>query len=332
LARRLLLPGAAAAVVLAVVVVVLLLPAGDGGSGPATGGGPRPSRAGGRPPGTELGVATPTLAGVDDFARRAGRRPDVYVYYQAWSLAPTFDAALAQRVTDRGMLPEVTWEPWDPFAGPEQPAYALDRIARGDCDGYVRRWATAIRDWGKPLRLRFAHEMNGSSYPWCAGRSGNSAAGYVAAWRHLHDVFAGAGVGNVRWVWSVNRSKGTTDLASLYPGDGYVDLAGIDGYNGGSEVDYGGWQSFEQVFGGTLAEVAAVTSKPVWLTEMASAERGGDKAAWMKDFFARLRHHPEVVGFTWFNFRKEADWRIESSPASERAFAAGLAATKEGAR
>ena len=57
---------------------------------------------------------------------------------------------------------------------------------------------------------------------------------------------------------------------------------------------------------------------------MGSAEVGGSKAAWLKDFFVQLRQNPDILAFVWFDFNKEADWRVGSSTASARAFAAGV--------
>ena len=44
-------------------------------------------------------------------------------------------------------------------------------------------------NYEKPLYLRFAHEMNGGWFPWGVGTNGNGPADYVAAWRHIHDIF-----------------------------------------------------------------------------------------------------------------------------------------------
>ena len=58
----------------------------------------------------------------------------------------------------------------------------------------------------------------------------------------------------MRWVWSPNAfSAGASwpSLASLYPGDSYVDWVALDGYNDGTDTNAGsgGWQSFTQLFG-----------------------------------------------------------------------------------
>jgi beta-mannanase len=174
--------------------------------------------------------------------------------------------------------------------------------------------------------LRFAHEMNGSWYPWSAGTNGNTARDYVAAWRHLHSVFTAQGVGNVSWNWSPNvPSVGATPLSSLYPGDAHVDQVALDGYNWGTTRPGSTWTAFWDVFSSGVTELRGLTGKPLWIGEVASAEQGGDKAAWIEDMFSSLVQHPEVRGFTWFDFAKETDWRIGSTTASMTAFRAGLA-------
>jgi hypothetical protein len=53
------------------------------------------------------------------------------------------------------------------------------------------------------------------------------------------------------------------------------------------------------------------------IAETASAETGGDKAAWIGSLSATLaREFPAVKALLWFEVSKEADWRAESSPAS----------------
>jgi beta-mannanase len=236
------------------------------------------------------------------------------------------DVSGLEAVTARGAVPVVTWEPWVAGRGVAQPAYSLDRITAGDFDPYLRRWAEGLRAFGRPVMLRFAHEMNGNWYPWSEGVNGNGPGDYVAAWRHVHDLVAAAGTGQVSWVWSPNVAyDGSAPLAALYPGDRYVDWVGLDGYNWGASRPGKRWQSFETIFGPTLAEIAHITRKPLMLGEVASSEVAGDKAAWIADFFAALRRHPQIRAFVWFEHDKETDWRIRSSEAARNAFAAGIA-------
>jgi beta-mannanase len=265
-------------------------------------------------------------ATLDGFEEAAGKRVALVSSYV--SLASThLDTGFADAVWSRGAVPMVTWEPWpDGRLGPRQPQFALRRFLEGDYDGRLREWAESARDWGRPMLLRFAPEMNGDWNSWSPGTNGNTAREYVAVWRHAHDLFAEAGARNVEWVWSPNVETPTsTPLRDLYPGDAYVDWVGVDGYNWGSSRPGMRWQSFRSVFGTTLRAVTKLTSKPVILTEVASTEIGGKKSAWIRDFLSQLRSYPSVVGFVWFQFDKETDWRVDSSMSSRTAFVAGLA-------
>jgi hypothetical protein len=107
-------------------------------------------------------------------------------------------------------------------------------IAAGNWDSYVTSWATAAKNWGHPFFLRFDWEMNAPWFNWGVGNNGTTAAQFVAAWRHVHDIFTSVGASNVTWVWCPNVDPGgkLASLSSLYPGDGYVDWTCLDGYNG----------------------------------------------------------------------------------------------------
>ena len=275
--------------------------------------------------GLAVAGAPTDLAEAASVSSRTGAAIDQVTFYVAWSRGGDFPAADASRITATGAVPELTWEPWDPAAGLDQPAYALDAIAAGRHDAYLRRWAQQIKAWGKPLVIRFAHEMNGDWYPWAEGVNGNAAGDHAAAWRHVVDVFRRAKVGNVTWTWAANVPyAGSTPLSSLYPGDAYVHRVGLDGYNWGTTQPWSTWQSFGEVFGPGVAELRSLTTRPIHVSETGAPEgAGGDKAAWTTDAWAWLDAHPEVRGVTWFSFLKEADWRVDSSDAGLAAWGAG---------
>ncbi len=277
-----------------------------------------------------FGVAVPglptNLAVLDALQSLVGRPSQIVGYFQDFASGPHFDAVSATSIRLQGSTPMLAWQPED-WSGPgaNQPNYTLASIINGSYDRLVTRWAREIHAWGHPLLLRFAPEMNGNWTPWSEGVNGNTAGQYVVAWRHVHDLFVRAGARNVRWVWNPNVDfSGSTPLAGLYPGDGYVDAVGLDGYNWGTSQPWSSWQSPAQVFDGTLADVRSLTQRPIVLTEVASAEVGGDKAAWITDFFSYLNANPDIRSFVWFDFNKETDWRVDSSTASTQAFTAGL--------
>jgi hypothetical protein len=282
----------------------------------------------------DWGVYVPGFPGsttaLDAAERAAGRHLDLVMWYVHWG-GPwsAFNAADVRTVLDRGSTPLITWMSDDPSApgypdNSSQSAYTAQQVLSGRYDGYIQSWATGLRDTGRTVLLRFDHEMNGTWSAWSPGVNGQSAAGYVAVWRHVHDVFTAAGATNVQWVWSPNVVfTGSSPLPALYPGDSYVDRTGIDGYNWGPASGHT-WQSFTAVFDATLAQVAALTRRPALLTEVASTEDGGDKAGWIADFFATLAQRPGVGGFVWFDASKEHDWRLDSSAPAHSAFVSGL--------
>lgn len=275
-----------------------------------------------------FGVATPgglrATTELDEVTRVAGEAPTLVLAFSDFSRE--LDVTGLEQVAARGAVPVVTWEPWKAGEGTSQPAYALRRIAAGDFDSYITRWGNGLRSFGKPVLLRFAHEMNGDWYPWSERVNNNSAGDYVAAWQHVHDVVTAAGATNVSWVWSPNVPYSVSiPLDQLYPGDAYVDLVGLDGYNFGTSTSWGTWIEPAELFSAGLAEARRLApGKPIMIAETGSTELGGDKAAWIRDAIAYLAAQPDVRAFVWFDFNKETDWRIASSTKAAEAFAAAL--------
>ncbi len=272
-------------------------------------------------------------ATLDRFARQVRRMPALVSWYEAWGSAdavtgprPRLD--LLRTVADRGAAPMITWEPWDPAAGADQPRYRPELVARGDFDAYLRSWADDLAAWDGPVFVRMFHEMNAGWYPWGAGIDGNEPRHVVDAWRHVRSVFADAGAGNVFWVWCPDAGRGEVPLAALYPGDPWVDWVGLDGYNWGDNRPESGWRSFEEVFADAYAELTALTDRPLMIAETASSEKGGDKAAWIADAFAALPDRfPRVRALGWFDEAiPKGDWPVDTSPESLAAFREAIAA------
>ena len=233
-------------------------------------------------------------------------------------------------ITNAGAVPVLTLEPWLPDAGVDQPEYSLARIAAGDHDAALQRWAAGLAAWNQPLLLRFAHEMNSTWYPWAIGVNGNTAADYLAAWRHVHDVFRNAGADQVSFVWAPNvpYADQSVGLADVFPGPEVVDVLGIDGYNWG-DGDGHVWQSPAEVLGAGLHQLRALPGdRPILVTETASAEgprAGTDKAEWINSLVDYLVSADRVTGFIWFQAQKERDWRFNSTEQSQAAFRNALA-------
>ncbi|WP_264025265.1 glycoside hydrolase family 26 protein [Mycolicibacterium pyrenivorans] len=253
-------------------------------------------------------------------ADAVGRPLDWVLWYEEFDAAPPVDAVRA--VCQLGARPVITWEPWRWDA---RPAPLMHLLHVGVYDEHVRHWARELCASGVTVDLRFGHEFNGHWYPWSPS-AGTEPARYIQVWRRLHDIFTQEGATGVRWMWSPNAGLPSSPrLEQWYPGDEYVDLIGVDGYNWGTTRDSGGWIEPADLFDETLEEIRTFAGTlPVVIAEVACAEAGGCKANWIGALVDYLSARPEVVGFIWFDHDKETDWRITSSPESTSAMAAAL--------
>ena len=236
---------------------------------------------------------------------RLGRTLAIHLVYYAWT--DNWTTGTTKTDLDAGRIPLVNWEP---------DGIDFKNIVSGSLDATITARANGAKALGKPFFLDFAAEMNGDE-AW----SGNDAKLYVAAYKHIHDLFTAAGASNVVWAWcpnvtDTNGSNKTT--LDYYPGDNYVDWTGVDGYNWGG----GDWQSFKSVFE-DIYPLLAGKKKPILIGEMSSSETGGDKAQWIAGMIPTLKaDYPLIKGVVWFDIDKEEDWRINSSANTLAAFKA----------
>jgi mannan endo-1,4-beta-mannosidase len=266
---------------------------------------------------------------LDRFAQAVGYQPSVYEFAQGWAVNQ-FDSNAIDNVAEHGMLPLISWEPWDYRRQSKiaslsgiQPAYSLSRIINGDYDSYIRSWAEGVKTLPYTIAIRFAHEMNGNWYPWAVFTNGNSVGEYVEAWRHVHDIFTQIGATNVIWVWSPNIIyTGSANLAELYPGNSYVDWIGLSGYYGTPGMMQ--YRSFNATFGQTIAQLRRFTNKPIVITETGATNVNGLMARWITQMFQELPAHADIIGVIWFEGITVIDWQVADNPAAAAAFRAGL--------
>jgi Glycosyl hydrolase family 26 len=214
-----------------------------------------------------------------------------------------FPAREMQSIRDHGSIPFFSWSSQSIPSQLNEPDYQLSDVIAGTYDSFIREWATSAKNWGHPFFLRFNWEMNGNWFPWSEGVNGNGPGEYVAAWRHVHDIFTAVGATNVTWVWcpNVDPTGKMQDLGSLYPGDSYVDWTSLDGYNWGTNpVRPGGWKTFDDLYSSTYHEITEMLADlPV--------------------------SYPKIRGLVWFEkYDDDMDWPIETSSTATSAFAAGI--------
>lgn len=227
----------------------------------------------------------------------------------------------------QGRLTMITWQPWN---GRDMTGQVMiPEIAAGRHDEYMRSWARAVRDFGQPILLRFANEMNGDWDGWSVYFYGFDHSLYIKAWRHVWEIFREEGATNAMWVWNPHDRSypdfAWNDPHLYYPGDKYVDWVGLTGYNTGPRAG-DRWKSFNEIYRGIYNEYRRLyPDKPMLITEFASDELGGDKAEWIRDAFQQLKNYPAIKLAVWYDFPWwKWEYPLNSSPAAEKAFFEGL--------
>jgi glycosyl hydrolase family 26 len=264
------------------VLVGLVAGCGGGGSGGRTA--------------REFGVAVDPWQ-TDTWARSVGARPTMVMEFEAWSHDRTLDTHFAAARAEHLQSFMVTWEPWvpvDPALGTAaqvkpQPAFSNASIAAGRQDAYVHAFARSVAAAGLIVYLRFAHEMNGNWYPWSL-----DPAHYIAAWRHVVDIFRAEHATNARFVFSVNPQLFTTDaqftaqVRRYWPGASYVD------YLGSSMINFGGSRHNDVArYADRIRLVHRLFGEQLLLTEVNSAAE--DRVTWFTDLRSWLNQDEQWI-------------------------------------
>ena len=231
------------------------------------------------------------------FTQLTGIRPSIIEYYVDFGFR--FDLARAALIYRDSAFPLVQIDPYHA---------SLQSIARGRYDKYLRAQARAVARFRCPIALSFGHEMNGVWYKW--GLTHVPPAVFIAAWRHIWNVFASAGVRNVIWTWTANRVSppAASPLREWWPGARYVAWVGIDGYYRTPK------STFTQLFAATLAEVRSFTADPILITETA-VTRKGPQVAQVRNLFQGA-HNSGLFGVVWFNINAKQRWTLVGRPPS----------------
>lgn len=258
--------------------------------------------------GLEVDGAPDSMNPVTDVAASVGYNPNMIGQYVEWD--KPFDALAAANTLNYGALYYMVWEPF---------GVSVQSIANGASDAYITKFAHSVKAFGEPVALSFGHEMNGNWYPW--GTTDSTSAQFVAAWQHIHNLFASVGADNVIWVWNPNIVNPMPDvqLQPYWPGNSYVNWVGITGYFPTTGPD-----TFADLYGPTMSEVRQFTSKPFIIAET-SVETGPNETQDVRDLISGVEANSDLLGFVWFNYDKAGvDWTVTDRPDVRAAVASAL--------
>jgi mannan endo-1,4-beta-mannosidase len=266
-----------------------------------------------------------------------GHRAQVASYYTGYGAV--YPGSLAERLAAGGRRKVlVSWDPGQT---------RFSEWASGAHDGYLDRIVAAARAYPYDVYVRPWPEMNGAWSRFQPTPQGEKPYGgtyeeFTAAWRHVVGYVRGHGATNVKWVFNPASDvyPGTTPVARIWPGDRYVDVLGIDGFNWGRDSSWGRWLSFSEIFTPMYDLLTDLhPTAPVWICELGSKEpsvRDGapvdpehSKRDWLYHAF-NFTGFPRIRALVYFHVRKERDWRVSSSPAALRGARQGLATARYG--
>jgi len=255
-------------------------------------------------------------------------------------------------IANYGAIPLLRLMPWgEPYWGTYayQPDYSLQKIIDGDFDQFLSAWADEIKNFGKPVMISFAVEMNGNWFPWSGvfqGEATSTSYGnpdkadgperYVDAYRHIVTLFNNRDVDNVTWIFHVNScsypDQSWNSIQNYYPGDNYVDWIGVSVY--GTQFQDEEWESFDKVMDPAYKQITSLfPDKPLMVAEWGVGEwpKKGSKASWYKQALNDIESKYDLVKIAivynekWENADGSwSDLRINSSPEALEAYKNGI--------
>lgn len=182
----------------------------------------------------------------------------------------------------------------------ENYGYSLDQIISGSQDSVIKNFGNKVCP---NTILSLFHEMNlaDGSNSWAGYETGNTPNKVVLAYRHIHDLIGS----KVKYAWVVNNSSypnvSGNQLSAYYPGDTYVDIIGVDGFNWGG-------LSFLQSIAPAYGQVLSY-GKPVWVTSTGTVE---NQASWLTNAIATAKANG-IGAILYFNYNDGAKFKLNAA-------------------
>jgi hypothetical protein len=248
---------------------------------------------------------------VTTFESRIGRKLDIDNRFYTWK--QTIPTDVQRWDVANGRIPMISWAGADTLT-----------ILSGSQDAWIAAQADRMAALQQPVFLRWYGEMD--RRPTLT----HTPANFIAAWKHVHDIFVAHGASNVSWVWCTTAWAFTAKKHPevYYPGSDYVDWVAVDGYNWAPVKPGAQWRTFSQIVT-PFYTWAATTAKPLMVAEVGLVEGApGAKAAWITAAGNDVKtKFPLFRAFVWFDSVATSsglsyDWRVDTSPQSLAAYIA----------
>ncbi|PAB58619.1 glycoside hydrolase family 26 protein [Anaeromicrobium sediminis] len=189
-------------------------------------------------------------------------------------------------------------------------------ILKGKYDIFLNSYAKDIKSFKHPIMFRLNNEMNGD---WCSYSSyyySKDPDIFKEVWKYVYRIFQSNGVDNVLWVWNPHDISFPgfkwNHYLNYYPGDEYVDIVGLTGYNTGTYYRGEKWRGFNEIYIPIYNDYMKHFKKPFMITEFGSNSVGGNKEEWINEMFSSIKEFKNIKIAIWWN---GIDWDSNMNPA-----------------
>jgi cellulose synthase/poly-beta-1,6-N-acetylglucosamine synthase-like glycosyltransferase len=221
-------------------------------------------------------------------------------------IADQFDVRWADKLAAQGTRPWVTLQ-FGAFGRHHRaPLTAnLPAIFNGVNDTAIRRWATEIRDYGKPVFLTVLLQADRNWAVSSGVGNGGIPQDVPKAWLHIQSIFHAVGADNVAWVWAPADPLHDQQFA---PPPSSIDVVLQD------FINYPGARWGDP--GRMLRALAARYPDKAFFVEVAVDGPAVGKAAWLAKFALAVRHSAHVYAVLYH----EGGPLLKPTPAQARAW------------
>lgn len=183
-------------------------------------------------------------------------------------------------------------------------------VLDGLYDDYLRSFARDAKAFGHPFLFRLNNEMNSTWVRYSGIALLCDPDVYIRVWRYIYDIFEAEGVDNAIWIFNPNDVdypplKWNSHI-SYYPGNKYVHIIGLTGYNSGTyykNTTGECWRSFNEIYGPLNEKYSRLYGEFPWIiTEFACSSVGGDKEAWIREMFSSIRKYKNIKAAVWWSY------------------------------
>lgn len=213
----------------------------------------------------------------------------------------------------------------------------------GLADEHIRSFAKQAKAFKHPFLFRLNNEMNSDWVNYSGVAALSDPEIFTDNWKRIYKIFEEEGVDNAIWIFNPNNEdcppSHWNSYLAYYPGDEYVDMIGMTGYNTGTyyEKEFNEkWRTFDEINKEQYDKLMKHFSDyPFIITEFASSSVGGNKETWILDMFERIKDYPNIKMALWwssrdYDFRDETYTKVarpyflDETPGTTKAFKDGM--------